>query len=233
MRIAVVLNGINPTEGGGFTFVHDVAEAFLDQASGSRHEFILLCPTGLRSEISRRELPANLRLASLPSPTRLDRATIALRHAGLGMFGLDRLGAIERRLRRLGAQFAWFVGGPADTLETPYLATVWDVQHRTHPWFPEVSAGGRWDYREAILRRHLKRATYVITGTSIGADQLTRFFGISAERIKTLPHPTPRFALRAPQVSAVPGGSPSVTEPYFLYPAQFCRWTCHGFVPCP
>src|SRR5204862_3538567 len=64
----------------------------------------------------------------------------------------------------------------------------------------------------------LQRATYVITGTAIGRDELVRFYGVDKSRIRLLPHPTPRFALDSASAPAAPAKVPS---PYVVYPAQF------------
>jgi len=116
----------------------------------------------------------------------------------------------------------WFVGGFFDTLDMPYIATVWDAQHRTHPWFPEVSAKGRWDYREQFMARHLKRAMRVITGTNVGKQELMSFYQLPENRMVILPHPTPAFALKpkAKDVGDVVQKF-GLRTPFLLYPAQF------------
>jgi glycosyltransferase involved in cell wall biosynthesis len=102
----------------------------------------------------------------------------------------------------------------------PYIATVWDIQHRTHPWFPEVSARGRWDFREVTHARFLKRATYVITGTEIGAQQLGWYYQIPRDLIRILAHPTPEFqdAVDSKAISAL--ASKFSGRRFIYYPAQ-------------
>jgi glycosyltransferase involved in cell wall biosynthesis len=112
----------------------------------------------------------------------------------------------------------WFVGGAYDTLDLPYFTTVWDVQHRTHPWFPEVSTAGIWDHREAFFRRHLGRAAKIITGTKTGRDELGLYYRIPEDRICILPHPTPGFALDPPDDFR--RSSRALPQDFFFYPAQ-------------
>jgi hypothetical protein len=152
----------------------------------------------------------------------IDTATTALKHLSpLFAYLYRRASRLERAARAQGVDTIWFVGGTVfDTPGIPYIATVWDVQHRTHPWFPEVSHRSQWDYREALHARFLKRATYAITGTRTGADQLGWYYQVPPERIRILPHPTPL------QVATVPTGNGSLIatlkqKTFVFYPAQF------------
>jgi len=133
-----------------------------------------------------------------------------------------RPGRIEAFVRELGVEFLWFVGPFAHPVDVPYLAIVWDLQHRLQPWFPEVASRGEWDDREALYAPHLRRASAVIVGTEAGRSEVERFYQVPSDRIWILPHPTPRFALEPPE-----GDGKDVLERYripegyLLYPAQF------------
>jgi len=121
-------------------------------------------------------------------------------------------------VKKLGLSLVWFVGGGGfpEPLECPFLATVWDIQHRTHPFLPEMQTNGEWFYREAKISGFLPRAAAVVTGTREGARQLEAAYGILPEHILIAPHPVPSFFLRA-QISP----NTPVTPPFFLYPANF------------
>ena len=109
------------------------------------------------------------------------------------------------------------------------MATVWDLQHRTHPWFPEVSAMGEWDGREVGFAAYLRRASIVITGTQLGAQQISRFYQVESERIKILPHPTPSFAIecaKLPQHQLPP--ELDASSKFFFYPAQYWAHKNHA-----
>jgi glycosyltransferase involved in cell wall biosynthesis len=101
----------------------------------------------------------------------------------------------------------------------PYFFTVWDLQHRLQPYFPEVSEKGIWRHREATFSEAIRKASYVITGTQAGKDEIIRFYGVPEERIKKgFLHPTPVFALGCDKTYPLPV---TVTAPYVFYPAQF------------
>jgi hypothetical protein len=56
-----------------------------------------------------------------------------------------------------------------EPLSVPYIASVWDLEHRKQPYFPEVSTTGwTWSARENVYNALLPRASMVITGTQAG-----------------------------------------------------------------
>lgn len=222
MHVGVVLGDIEPQAGGGFTFVHDVVDAFLDLAGDSAHRFTLLAPQAYADAMRGRKLADNVAVVAVRKPFVLDRPLSLLRHYW-PVFGYfwRRLSRLEQQAASLGIDVIWLAGGTHDTYETPYVTTVWDVQHLTHPWFPEVAANWTWDHRELFFRRHLRRATAVIVGTQVGCEELVRYFGVPEEHIAIVPHPTPGFALRAAGENDMPKPPASIPNDYILYPAQF------------
>jgi glycosyltransferase involved in cell wall biosynthesis len=223
MHIGIVLGDIDPQVGGGFTFIHDIVGAFLDLASDSDHRFTLFAPPAYVDATSGRRLSGNVDLVPISSAHFLDRPLSLLSHYA-PVFGYfwRRKSKLEREAVSRGVELMWLAGGMHLTFEIPYVTTLWDVQHLTHPWFPEVSKDWRWDHRELVLRRHLRRATAVVVGTHVGRDEITKYYGVPEEHIVILPHPTPAFALRAAagnaRLPATPAGMP---QNYMLYPAQF------------
>ena len=131
---------------------------------------------------------------------------------------------MEKISRKLKIDLVWFVDGWAyDALDTPYVATVWDLQHRTHPWFPEVSSQGTWEYREIAHSRFLKRASHVITGTQAGKQQLGWYYQIPDEQISIIPHPLPTINDQSQQeiTARVFENAEFLKKTFFFYPAQF------------
>jgi glycosyltransferase involved in cell wall biosynthesis len=223
MHVGVVLDDIEPQAGGGFTFVHDIAAALLDHAKASPHRFTLLVSQAYADAMHGRELVANVSIVPSRKPRFLERRISLLRHyVPVVGYLWKSVSGLERQMASLGVDLVWIVAGRLkDTFEIPYVTTVWDVQHLTHPWFPEVSANWRWDHRELFLWRHLRRATSIIVGTQVGKDEIVRYYGVPEEHIAILPHPTPSFVLRAAEETATDKLPSNVPKDYLLYPAQF------------
>ncbi len=221
MHIGLFLGDFQPGVGGGYTFVKEVVESFVLVAGESYHRFTIICLPTTATYFESSNLPSNISLAQI-NVSKL-WTSIELRLARfsdfLGFFWPSRL---ETLSREHGIELVWFVGCVPTVMDIPYIATVWDVQHLTDPWFPEVSAKGEWYARDSLLQIALRRATKIITGTVVGKQELEFFYRIPGDRVKILPHPTPKFALEPIQQS----GESSIAlldldKDFVLYPAQF------------
>ena len=216
MKVGVAPGSFRPESGGGYTFVAEVLDALRRAAPASRHRFVVFSDPAVAE---RAPAAANLRFSAL-RPSALRDGLHALRYYSplLGRL-LGARSSLECAALREQVDVMWFPGGQGVVLDLPYFATVWDVQHRTHPWFPEVSADAQWLKREQVHRELLRRAAGVITGTAVGAEQLGFFYQVPRERIHLLPHPAPRPVAAPAQPSAAV--SPLQGERFFFYPAQF------------
>jgi glycosyltransferase involved in cell wall biosynthesis len=107
------------------------------------------------------------------------------------------------------------------TVNTPFLAVVWDLQHRLQPFFPEVSLNGEWLRREEFYSQVLRRAAFVVVGTQAGKSEVQTFYGVPEDRIRLLPHPTPEFALDETVTNSDLLTKYNLPRDYVFYPAQF------------
>ncbi|MBX3354362.1 MAG: glycosyltransferase [Phycisphaeraceae bacterium] len=219
---------MKPSIGGGFTFVEEVARAIDEGVAPAGVEVIIVSQAseGAAANGAAPRPGTPRRVTYRPEGT-VDRLRLRLARSSQRLW--KRLGgasAVERAARSAGASIVWFPTGGSEAIDLPFVATVWDIQHRTHPWFPEVSASGLWRARDDSSRELLARAALVVCGTEAGAGELERYYQVPRERIVIAPHPTPGWALRdgAGDLSAVPDG------PFFLYPAQFWPHKNHAML---
>jgi len=221
MHVGAVVTEFRAEDGGGFTFEREILLALREIASTSRHAFTVLCPPEALASVSEAVSGSGLNAAALPRrESRLARR--ANREMEFVRAHWSRPADIDRVASQLGIQFIWFLNAQPDRTDLPYLTVVWDLQHRATPWFPEVSAKGQWDTREAYHRWFLRRATRVVTGTQVGRQQLIDFYQIVPDNILVLPHPTPAFATASqPAVQNHVVERFGLQKPFVLYPAQF------------
>ena len=219
MKVGVFLEDFSPAVGGGYTIQGDVFRSLVDLAGDSRHNFTVLCRRP--SEIST-HLNSSLRAVAFPGPlpdrlrSKVARSVNRFRSRGMMHNRLEQIA------RREELEFIWFVGAEAIQVDLPYCAIVWDLQHRLQPWFPETSAGGEWSHRENFYSQFLRRAALVITGTMAGKEEVEKFYSVPGNRIRLLPHPTPRFALEAESHLSIDLRARfELKHDYLLYPAQF------------
>ena len=224
MRIGVYFPGLAKELGGGHTFEEEILGALgrLQSAGSTRHQFVAFrdgalprdCPL---EQVSLRPLRLNSLGAKLRQCYREVMLPLVRQRPLPGMRD-----PVERLLHRHGVEVMYYPTERPLTLERPFFITVWDLQHRLQPYFPEVSAHGAWQARETKFGQSLRRAAGVITGTQAGKAEIERFFQIAPERIRLLPHPTPSFALRPPPVDvAAVLARHGVRPPYLFYPGQF------------
>lgn len=244
MHVGVVLKDQFPEHGGGFTFQGELVDALLRTAPASKHRFALVCSdafapylpdvtgSGVTTCVYR-----HAQVQAPPAAAAVPRRSLARRAAGR----LRRLVAptppapsvsaetspaplspLVQALAAAGFDYVWFVSQGHEIVDLPYMTTVWDLEHRNYPWFPELSNDGEWSRRDHLYALTLQRATCVITGTEVGAGEIAGFYGVPRSHLRILPHPTPGFASRAPAgddaaVLARHGLRPG----YLFYPAQF------------
>ena len=220
MKVGVFLEDFSPEVGGGFTIQDDLFRALIELLDDTHHSFVIFC----RRAEGVSKLSNHPRLSAVDFPGSLKQRLFA--RAGRGLNSLlekrQRQSRLEQLCKESGVEFMWFVGAEAVQLDLPYMAIVWDLQHRLQPWFPEVSSAGTWKHRENFYSEFLRRATMIIAGTDSGREEIERFYQVTSNRIKILPHPTPAFAL-----NAAPGNPENLLKKYelrknyLLYPAQF------------
>ena len=101
---------------------------------------------------------------------------------------------IAKIASRLGVDLVWFLTPDPPAIDVPYIATVWDLQHRLQPFFPEVSTQGEWARREAHQSEVVRRAASVIVANETARQELQQFYGVAAPRIAVIGHPVDDFA---------------------------------------
>jgi glycosyltransferase involved in cell wall biosynthesis len=130
---------------------------------------------------------------------------------------------LEQAIGRERLDLVWYMIPNGFPVSIPYIATVWDLEHRKQPYFPEVSVTvWTWTERELNFSALLPRASVIITGTEVGKNEVVKYYGVSADNVAVIPFPTPRVYLRptADEIGAVLEKY-AIPETFLLYPAQF------------
>lgn len=216
MRVGLIVTEVGAGVGGRFTFQESILAAVERLRGETYHEFSVYA-----SGLSRYSTGSAGWWARRGARTTAGLAIGALRETQDALIGKRLVHVrtpLERTLRHGEVDVAWFPTTYIEDVDCPFICTIFDLEHRTKPWFPEVSARGEFERRERALHRHLPKATRIIVPNETAVAQVTRFYGVSDEACLVLGHPTPSFALDAPddERPAQPN-RPS----YLFYPAQF------------
>jgi glycosyltransferase involved in cell wall biosynthesis len=197
MRVGVVVPEIQPTAGGGFTLIESILGA-LEQLR-SRQEFVVLH----HGENPPRRV-GGLATARLAEDLRVLGESVS---AAAGEHRID---------------FVWYLSPDAEPVKLPYAATVWDLEHRLQPYFPEVSvAGWTWEEREYFYRSMLPRAAFVVVGSEEARRQVECFYQVPGERIAVVPFPVDTFTREEIELAGRVRLAAPPAEPFVFYPAQF------------
>jgi glycosyltransferase involved in cell wall biosynthesis len=229
MRVGVFFPSVEPDSGGGYTFEQEILRALLEVSTESHHELSLYFIR--KSGQSKEPLPSakNMKAQWLKFPKKIPPSQIFVSEIAKKM-GWDKPVITPQAplLQTAGEhdriQLMWFVTTIYFPVEIPYIATMWDIQHRLQPWFPEFSHKGigGWDYRENYYANFLQRATYIIVPNQAGQNELELFYQIPPERFRRLPHPTPRIeSIPSENDIALARKKYNLSKRYLFYPAQF------------
>ena len=143
--------------------------------------------------------------------------------------GLSTSAAVHlaREVQRKHIEILWFNHFVPIHIGVPYVLNIFDLQHRLQPWFPEVSAGGQWEQREAAWATSVRRAALVNVGSQEAKEQLCHFYGVPLENVRVLPFPTPQHAIDIAEGKTTASANQNVRAKYgikndfLFYPAQF------------
>src|ERR1051325_6867980 len=127
MKIGVFLEDFTAQDGGGCTFQEAIFHSLLELAEESSHTYVVFCrrPQEIAGALKQS------RIGAVAFPGSTPRRIVS--RARRGLFALQKkrpLSRFQQVAQEKGIEFMWFVGDQAMQLDMPYLATVWDLQHR-------------------------------------------------------------------------------------------------------
>jgi glycosyltransferase involved in cell wall biosynthesis len=231
MKVGIFLRDYLPEDGGRYTFSNEITNALLKLSTQCSHQFVVF---GTNKEPP----PALLLSDSIQYVYVCSTYKQTVEHK-ISTTIIDFLKKLQHPLMSFsinprqqmlvldalssnGIDILWEPGPNCLTMDLPYIITVWDLEHRVLPYFPEIDRECKWDLLEQHYATKLRRASFVITNTKAGKAQIEMFYQVPTERIKILPFPVPNFVS-----SAIPSTRNNIfakynlSDKYLFYPAQF------------
>ena len=190
MTVAVVCGNLEPTIGGGSSLCQSLLDGLLK-----------ILPT-----IHERRFLLFSKAKKVPD-----------KYASLKMISYKEEN-LNKKIKKNACDLVWFMsgGGFPEPAEIPYIATIWDLQHRQLPFLPEIQQNREWEYREEKSVPFIGQATRLIVGTERGKEEVCRNYGVDPARIRIVPLP-----LTAEPGTPKSGKPKNKKEPFLFYPAQF------------
>ncbi len=219
MHVGAVLAGFDPQSGGGFTYEDELLKALVANAHETRHKFTVFSSSGVSKALEREVAGSPVGLVEVPV-RRQRLVSMLLREFEIARAHWRWQSELDKVARQNDVHFIWFLSAQPQRTDLPYMTVVWDLHHRLTPWFPEVSAKGQWDSREAAYRPFLQRASAIIAGTEAGRKQICSFYRVHEQNVLVLPYPTPSFVNDTMEPVDLEKRF-GLRKPFVLYPAQF------------
>lgn len=235
MRVGIFVGRKSPEAGGAFTFEDEMLSSILSAAKLTHHQFVIFSSFPNNFEEFQDGHFETVRIRFVPVRRLCGTLVRTINYFFTEVFQLPHLIRSEEWIDRIlfRHRIGFFLNFTPTTVtrEVPYLAQMWDLQYRLQPFFPEVSAQGRWSSWDRKYSTLFRRATFVVVPSSAGKSQVEKFYGVPSERIRIVPHPTPRFALAAAaDEHPVSLEHLNIPTPYILYPAQFWPHKNHATI---
>lgn len=236
MRIGIFTTDISPTQGGEYTFQTVILNS-LRTYSGS-HEFILLTPHANKAR------DMLLPCVTYPCPHWTEKADTCMprllrniwrKISQVTQLRPSRYSAYNDRILAMhNIDCVWFMQPRYHDTNIPFFITVWDVEYRHMPWYPEYAPrarnNGMWNNLDHFYSTVLPRATGIITGTDVGKKDITHFYSIHPDRIYVNPMPVniSDDAQRDNCLLCETFDALKISRKYILYPAQFWAHKNHA-----
>jgi glycosyltransferase involved in cell wall biosynthesis len=229
MRVGLYLHNYTPVSGGAYTFQREIFGTISDLSRQSDHQFSLLAHPH-DGALNQRDPFDRIQLIPIEQPPTHSEVPDSHQKGWLKFRQKQALSAppeyhglsaFDHTVRKHHIEFVWFITPAYELTNSPYIATVWDLQHRLQPWFPEVGNLVEWNGRESYISVFLRRAAYIIVPNQAGKKELHLFYQIPEDRIVCLPLPTPQLLSVTVDAEQEILSKYGLTPGFLFYPAQY------------
>ncbi len=143
MQIGVYIPGANETSGGAFTFESNILNSILKNHDQD-NIFIFSYNNDSRFEKSKANFIKLERVNRLIGKWRINKDFLKPN---------NYISLLDKELKERKIDILWCASQLFEETEIPYIYTVWDLDHRIYPFFPEVSLGGEWEKEIIYIKK--------------------------------------------------------------------------------
>ena len=217
LKVAVLFDSHLPTHGGSYSLIASIVEGLSGTKVNDLYEIELVSVGKIKHQFS------NLHFSPSNRPSRFLKKLLTTTSTSAKNYW-QKKSKLARFLNNHDIDLVFFLGVPVEITNIPFVMTVWDLQHRTHPWFPEIGNEKAWQGREDYYKKNLPRALAVITGTERGKAEITQFYGIDESSIFIVPHVVNEISVGVNESQQLSKSGP------YIYPAQFWAHKNHHLI---
>ena len=226
MKIGVFVSKRQSFEGGGYTITEELLDTLINEISYKKitQKFFFLVSNDLNHSIINRLKIKKIKFKHIRENNIFKKIIIFISHFFpksnllLNYFNIIKINNI---FKKENCNKILFISSEyREIIKIPYIATVWDMQHETHPNFMEVSSYGKNLYRKTVNNNFISQANKIIVGTRTGRLEIVRYTKFNKEFI-ILPHPVSKIFLEKKKIFK------KMKTKYFFYPANFWEHKNH------
>jgi len=131
---------------------------------------------------------------------------------------------VELLLKQHNIDFVYYLKQQDNILNYPFIATVWDVAHKSTNGFPEHSLNKNYEISEKYYLYALNKAFLIMCESEAGAAELKKYYSFYNNKIKVLPIFASNIIYHQVALDLEHDTLKKYNlqkEKYFIYPAQF------------
>lgn len=225
MKIGVFVSKRQSSEGGGYTITEELLNSFISEIKlkSINDKFFFLVSNDFNNSIISRLKKGKIKYYHITENKIFKKLVIFISHffpKSNQLLNYLNVIKINNIFNKENCDNILFLSSEyRELINIPYIATVWDMQHETHPNFSEVSSFGRKLYRKTVNNNFIRRASKVIVGTKTGKLEVVKYTNFN-KKFLILPHPISKTFL-------VKKKSNETKKKYFFYPANFWEHKNH------
>lgn len=221
MKIAILVSRTSPESGGAYSYISKYIRALHYSKHFEKHKlFFINAPKDLIFESSERVSFHEFTQTGIGMKQVAKDLKGFLKQYQNGVranFHFSFEHKFEKFLRNLGIDFVWSLEPLTRSLAIPYANTIWDLNHRTTPWFPEFNRNMQWELREARFEEAIKRASLTFVSCEYTKNEVEYYYRPTTSSVVVIPYPR-----KSPKSKFVDRKSG-----VFFYPAQFWEHKNH------
>ncbi|MDY5684135.1 MAG: glycosyltransferase family 1 protein [Treponema sp.] len=214
MKVGIYLNIPDPTSGGAGSLLSTINEE-IKSSNDNIHDFVFLYE-GKKSDGFFKEIDGMYYYnIGYFRPFIIVRVINKLLR--IIKIKTNRINPFDLIIKKTAIDITWMVQPCCVNTKYPYIYTIWDLGHRTTPYFPEVSrTGWLWQEREDTYQKMVFKASYIITGNEEGKQEILQNYNVNPQKIFISSFPVAKFC-KGEEIHP----DFELPEYYFFYPAQF------------
>ena len=225
MNVGIIIKSRNSTEGGGYTITYDILDALIENSKLIKHKLFFVVINDHDKEIENKLKKKKFNYLKHFENDRILKLTnffffkYSILNKLNNFLGFNK---IEKYLKENNVSMVWPISSEMRyPFNLPYIFTVWDVQQKTIPQYPEVGSFFTKTYRDQIFKSNFNRAKYILFGNKSSYKIASKFYKFTKSKIFFNCHPTPSWALTEKSFKNNSFFKKKKIKNYFIYPANF------------